>query len=228
MSLICVCTLHWWIHFVWILRTDVWKEVKHIFCIPFFQTLLKLVVLRYYFSDIFLEKEGNLNGKIFSLAEFLPFKKNHNENYNQVVTLVRFVYFGSCASFSIMSGLIWHTVSNLEFLSGDFDKMLNHKNICPLVQQHSDITGLFFTKLSSKILQNLPYFWIKKSKKNNCHRPPTDSQSKTKRNKQFLFQKRWETTSKTLMKFCLGVLDWYCSDFETLKVVLLIAWSNFF
>ena len=60
----------------------------------------------YYFSDIFLEKEGNLNGKIFSLAEFLPFKKNHNENYNQVVTLVRFVYFGSCASFSIMSGLI--------------------------------------------------------------------------------------------------------------------------
>ena len=48
---------------------------KHIFCIPFFQTLLKLVVLRYYFSDIFLEKEGNLNGKIFSLAEFLPFKE---------------------------------------------------------------------------------------------------------------------------------------------------------
>ena len=40
------------------------------------------------------------------------------KNYNQVVTLVRFVYFGSCASFSIMSGLIWHTVSKLEFLSG--------------------------------------------------------------------------------------------------------------
>ena len=51
------------------------ERSKHIFCIPFFQTLLKLVVLRYYFSDIFLEKEGNLNGKIFSLAEFLPFKK---------------------------------------------------------------------------------------------------------------------------------------------------------
>ena len=92
---------NWWL----------WKEVnKYIFCIPFFQTLLKLVVLRYYFSDIFLEKEGNLNGKIFSLAEFLPFKKNHNENYNQVVTLVRFVYFGSCASFSIMSGLWYDTL----------------------------------------------------------------------------------------------------------------------
>ena len=140
------------------------ERSKYFFCIPFFQTLLKLVVLRYYFSDIFLEKEGNLNGKIFSLAEFLPFKKNHNENYNQVVTLVRFVYFGSCASFSIMSGLIWHTVSNLELLSVDYEKMLNHKNLCPLLQHYSDIRGLYFTKLSSKFLQSLPYFWNKESK----------------------------------------------------------------
>ena len=182
-----------------------------------------------YFSDIFLEKEGNLNGKIFSLAEFLPFKKNHNENYNQVVTLVRFVYFGSCASFSIMSGLIWHTVSNLEFLSGDFDKMLNHKNICPLVQQHSDITGLFFTKLSSKILQNLPYFWIKKSKKKIIVIDLQLILKVKQKGKSNSYSKKDEKQHpKTLMKFCLGVLDWYCSDFETLKVVLLIAWSNFF
>ena len=136
---------------------------KYIFCIPFFQTLLKLVVLRYYFSDIFLEKEGNLNGKIFSLAEFLPFKKNHNENYNQVVTLVRFVYFGSCASFSIMSGLIWHTVSNLEFLSGDFEKMLNHKNLCPILCNTIQILEVYILRnCQEKILQNLPYFWNKK------------------------------------------------------------------
>ena len=59
------------------------------------------------------------------------------------------------------------------------------------MQHYSDIRGLYFTKLSSKFLQNLRYFWNKKSKKKeNLKKTPTVAQSKTKRKKQFLFQKR--------------------------------------